>query len=454
METRDSQGWGALQLMLFEAVAEKHLVQPTFVTEYPAEVSPLARRNDRDPEIVDRFELFIDTKEIANGFSELNDPEDQAERFREQVALKESGDAEAMYYDADYIRALEYGLPPTAGGGLGIDRLVMLLTDSPSIRDVILFPHMRPGRLSLTGVTPALRGILLMVAAVGLFVTMDTIAKYLSRSYPVPLIVWARYVSNLAILLAFLAARGELRLLRSARPGLQFARGLLLAVATLLFFTSLSVLPLADANAIGFVMPLFVAALAVPMLGERLEMARLLAILAGLVGALIIVRPGSDLFTPYALLPLGMAVCNAFYQILTRKVAGLEPPLTSLVWGAIVGAVLLSAAAPFVWVSAAGGLARRADPRHRRARLGRPFPADQGLRIRQRHPARPLHLHGAGLGHGARLARVRRFSGRLVARRHGHHRALGPVPRQPAAAHRAPRLSARVSIPLCGPPLP
>ncbi len=199
--------------------------------------------------------------------------------------------------------------------------------------------------------TPALRGILLMVAAVGLFVTMDSIAKYLSRWYPVPLIVWARYVSNLAILLAFLAARGDLRLLRTARPGLQFARGLLLAVATLLFFTSLSVLPLADANAIGFAMPLFVAALAVPMLGERLELARLLAIVAGLVGALIIVRPGSDVFTPYALLPLGMAVCNAFYQILTRKVAGLEPPLTSLVWGAIVGAVLLSVAAPFVWVS-------------------------------------------------------------------------------------------------------
>ena len=140
----DSHGWGALQLMLFEALAEKHLVQPTFITEYPAEVSPLSRRNDKDPEIVDRFELFIDAKEIANGFSELNDPEDQAARFREQVKLKKSGDAEAMFFDADYIRALEYGLPPTAGGGLGIDRLVMLLTDSPSIRDVILFPHMRP----------------------------------------------------------------------------------------------------------------------------------------------------------------------------------------------------------------------------------------------------------------------------------------------------------------------
>jgi lysyl-tRNA synthetase class 2 len=144
VETQNSQGWGALQLMLFEAVAEKHLVQPTFVTEYPAEVSPLARRNDKDADLVDRFELFVDAKEIANGFSELNDPEDQAERFREQVRLKDSGDAEAMYYDADYIRALEYGMPPAAGGGLGIDRLVMLLTDSPSIRDVILFPHMRP----------------------------------------------------------------------------------------------------------------------------------------------------------------------------------------------------------------------------------------------------------------------------------------------------------------------
>ncbi|MBI2753551.1 MAG: lysine--tRNA ligase [Betaproteobacteria bacterium] len=137
------QGWGSLQLVLFEAVAEMHLIEPTFVLEFPAEVSPLARRNDRDPGIADRFELFIDAKEIANGFSELNDPEDQAERFREQARLKEAGDQEAMYYDADYVRALEYGLPPTAGGGLGIDRLVMLLTDSPSIRDVILFPHMR-----------------------------------------------------------------------------------------------------------------------------------------------------------------------------------------------------------------------------------------------------------------------------------------------------------------------
>jgi lysyl-tRNA synthetase, class II len=144
------QGWGALQLMLFETVAEKHLIQPTFITDFPAEVSPLARRRDSDPELTDRFELFIDAKELANGFSELNDPEDQAARFLEQAKAKEAGDQEAMYYDADYIRALEYGLPPTAGAGLGVDRLVMLLTDSPSIRDVILFPHMRPDA-SLTG---------------------------------------------------------------------------------------------------------------------------------------------------------------------------------------------------------------------------------------------------------------------------------------------------------------
>jgi len=144
VEHDNHQGWGALQLMLFEALAEKHLVQPTFVTDFPAEVSPLSRRRDADPDIADRFELFIDAKEIANGFSELNDPEDQAARFLEQARMKEAGDPEAMYYDADYIRALEYGMPPAGGMGLGIDRLVMLLTDSPSIRDVILFPHMRP----------------------------------------------------------------------------------------------------------------------------------------------------------------------------------------------------------------------------------------------------------------------------------------------------------------------
>ena len=134
---------GTLQLKLFEAVAESKLIQPTFLVSYPAETSPLSRRNDKNPAVCDRFELFIAGREIANGFSELNDPEDQAERFMEQVRQKDAGDIEAMHFDADYVRALEYGLPPTAGEGIGIDRLVMLLTDSASIRDVILFPQMR-----------------------------------------------------------------------------------------------------------------------------------------------------------------------------------------------------------------------------------------------------------------------------------------------------------------------
>ena len=144
IEPKASDGLGTLQLILFENTVESRLHEPTFLIDYPAEVSPLARRNDKNPEITERFELYIAGREIANGFSELNDPEDQAERFMEQVKQKDAGDHEAMHYDADYIRALEYGLPPTAGAGIGIDRLVMLLTDSPSIRDVILFPHMRP----------------------------------------------------------------------------------------------------------------------------------------------------------------------------------------------------------------------------------------------------------------------------------------------------------------------
>ncbi len=135
---------GGLQLTLFEHTTEQLLIQPTFIVDYPAEVSPLARRSDKNPEIAERFELYIAGREIANGFSELNDPEDQAARFLEQVKQKEAGNQEAMHYDADYIRALEYGLPPAAGCGIGIDRLVMLFTNSPSIRDVILFPHMRP----------------------------------------------------------------------------------------------------------------------------------------------------------------------------------------------------------------------------------------------------------------------------------------------------------------------
>ncbi|MFO1322343.1 MAG: amino acid--tRNA ligase-related protein, partial [Burkholderiales bacterium] len=137
-------GLGGLQLTYFEETTESKLIQPTFIVDYPTEVSPLARCNDANPDITDRFELYIAGREIANGFSELNDPEDQAARFMEQVRQKDAGDHEAMHYDADYIRALEFGLPPTAGEGIGIDRFVMLLTDSPSIRDVILFPHMRP----------------------------------------------------------------------------------------------------------------------------------------------------------------------------------------------------------------------------------------------------------------------------------------------------------------------
>jgi lysyl-tRNA synthetase, class II len=137
-------GLGALQLALFEEVAETNLVQPTYIVDYPIEVSPLARASDTRPGITERFELFIAGRETANGFSELNDPEDQAARFMQQARAKEAGDEEAMYYDADYVRALEYGLPPSAGCGVGVDRFVMLLTDSPSIRDVLLFPHMRP----------------------------------------------------------------------------------------------------------------------------------------------------------------------------------------------------------------------------------------------------------------------------------------------------------------------
>lgn len=138
------EGLGKLQVMIFEETVEHKLEQPTFITRYPFEVSPLARRNDEDPSVTDRFELFIGGREIANAYSELNDAEDQAERFHAQVREKDAGDDEAMHFDADFVRSLEYGMPPTAGEGIGIDRLVMLLTNSPSIRDVILFPHMRP----------------------------------------------------------------------------------------------------------------------------------------------------------------------------------------------------------------------------------------------------------------------------------------------------------------------
>lgn len=143
IEIKPGDGIGKIQSELFGKLVENKLIQPTFITEYPAEISPLARRNDQDASITDRFELFIAGREIANGFSELNDPEDQAERFLAQAKAKSQGDEEAMVFDADYIEALEYGMPPAAGEGIGIDRLVMLFTDSASIRDVLLFPHLK-----------------------------------------------------------------------------------------------------------------------------------------------------------------------------------------------------------------------------------------------------------------------------------------------------------------------
>ena len=143
VHVKDGYGLGKIQIEIFEKTVEHRLMDPTFITEYPTEVSPLARRNDDNHFVTDRFEFFVGGREIANGFSELNDYEDQAERFHKQVAEKDAGDEEAMHFDADYVRALEYGMPPTAGEGIGIDRLIMLLTDAPSIRDVILFPHMK-----------------------------------------------------------------------------------------------------------------------------------------------------------------------------------------------------------------------------------------------------------------------------------------------------------------------
>ncbi|MEJ2175652.1 MAG: DMT family transporter [bacterium] len=195
---------------------------------------------------------------------------------------------------------------------------------------------------SLFASHPALRGVALMIAAVGVFALLDATGKYLAQSYPVPGIVWARYAVNLGLLVGWFIARGLLGRVRTARLGVQALRGLMLGSATLLYMTALSQMPMADAAAIGFVMPLVAAVLAVPMLNERLDGPRLLAVLAGLAGALVIVRPGFSVFTLYALLPLGMAVCNALYQILTRKLAGVEHPMTSLFWGALIGTLLFT----------------------------------------------------------------------------------------------------------------
>jgi len=211
-----------------------------------------------------------------------------------------------------------------------------------------------PG-VSVFSTHPALRGVALMIAAVGVFALLDATGKYLAQSYPVPGIVWARYAVNLGLMIGWFVARGLLRRMRTARLGVQSLRGLMLGSATLLYMTALSQMPMADAAAIGFVMPLIAAVLAVPMLNERLDGPRLLAVLAGLGGAVVIVRPGFSVFTPYALLPLGMAVCNALYQILTRKLAGVEHPLTSLFWGALIGTLLYT---PFL--PASGEMPREA----------------------------------------------------------------------------------------------
>ena len=209
---------------------------------------------------------------------------------------------------------------------------------------------------SLFSSHPALRGVALMIAAVGVFSLLDATGKYLAQSYPVPGIVWARYAVNLSLLVGWFVARGTLRHMRTARLGVQALRGLMLGSATLLYMTALSQLPMADAAAIGFVMPLVAAVLAVPMLNERLDGPRLVAVLAGLAGALVIVRPGFSVFTLYALLPLGMAVCNALYQILTRKLAGVEHPMTSLFWGALVGTLLFTPFLPTSWQMPEEGL--------------------------------------------------------------------------------------------------
>lgn len=196
-----------------------------------------------------------------------------------------------------------------------------------------------------------MRGVAMMIAAVGIFALLDTSAKLLAgRGYPVAMVAWARYAGNLLLILAWLAGAGALGRLRTRRPGTQVLRGLMLGGATLLYFNALARMPIADAAAIGFVMPLVVALLAVPMLNERLDPVRLGIVLLGLAGAIIIVRPGSGLFGWVALLPLGMALCNAFYQILTRKLSGIEHPMTSLFWGALVGTAMLSPFLGAAWM--------------------------------------------------------------------------------------------------------
>ena len=204
---------------------------------------------------------------------------------------------------------------------------------------------------ALPGAAPhhVLRGVLLLIAAMSTFAVVDTIAKYLARSYPVPLVVWARYATQTLFMLLVLGPRMKLDLVRSRRPGLQIIRGIVLVVSTVLFFSALALMPLAEASAITFLSPLVLAGMSVWLLRERVRRSAWAAIIVGLIGVLIIIRPGGGVFTPAAILPVLTAVCFASYQLLTRKLAGIDSTLTTLFYGAIVGTLLVTLGLPFFW---------------------------------------------------------------------------------------------------------
>jgi drug/metabolite transporter (DMT)-like permease len=211
---------------------------------------------------------------------------------------------------------------------------------------------------ALPGAAPqhVVRGILLLIAAVSTFAVVDAIAKYLARTYPVPLVVWARYTSQTLFMVLVLGPRLKLDLVRSLRPGLQVIRGIVLVVSTMLFFSALAFMPLAEASAITFLSPLVLAGMSVWLLRERVRRSAWAAIIAGLIGVLIIIRPGGDVFTPAAILPILTAVCFAAYQLLTRKLAGIDSTFTTLFYGAIVGTVLITLVVPFFWQTPARAL--------------------------------------------------------------------------------------------------
>jgi len=209
---------------------------------------------------------------------------------------------------------------------------------------------------ALPGAAPhhVLRGVLLLIAAMSTFAVVDTIAKYLARSYPVPLVVWARYATQTLFMLLVLGPRMKLDLVRSRRPGLQIIRGIVLVVSTVLFFSALALMPLAEASAITFLSPLVLAGMSVWLLRERVRRSAWAAIIAGLIGVLIIIRPGGGVFTPAAILPVLTAVCFASYQLLTRKLAGIDSTLTTLFYGAVVGTLLVTLGLPFFWQTPTG----------------------------------------------------------------------------------------------------